>query len=192
MACQEHPRLQRVKPEREGCPQSPVTGLCLPVCTCQDPRYGTKDARLGRARDCESTPIQTWNSGGVGIQEESYGGDRSPGFDRLLGKPQVRNHRHWFPAPLTPRLEKSQRGGRWPYSAELCPPCARRWWWRLANPGGPGLRPGGGCRACVVEAPAWPGRAHPWRPHAWDTQGSPHPRKAQSAAFRVSGRPQQS
>lgn len=53
-----------------------------------------------------------------------------------------------------------------------------------ANPGGPGLRPGGGRRACVAEAPAWPGRAQPWRSRAWDTRG---PRPARSATYRVPG-----
>lgn len=78
--CQKHPRLQRVKPNREGCSPRPATGLrCFPMCTCQDPGLGLKDPRLRRAEDCVLPPSRCRAQEGLGLRREPRK-RQTPGF----------------------------------------------------------------------------------------------------------------
>lgn len=52
LACLEQSGLQRVKPGREGCPQSRVPGfLCLKCLSARGPGQEQEDPRVGRAEE---------------------------------------------------------------------------------------------------------------------------------------------
>lgn len=147
---------------------------------------------MGRAELC-SIPILTSSSRGSRIQQRAIEKAERSGFLNISYKNlKYGNQPHdigsWHPlmplAGQSPCLVESHRGEGGPGSAELCPLCARCWWWRLENPGNPGLRSGSARGACVAEAPAWPGWAQPRRSRTWDTQG---PRATHRAAYRVTG-----